>query len=160
MGIGIPTPSEKLTIRDPNIAYDAGSGIVKIRFDSGGGSGGIGFEKETFNTGGLRFYTQYGYGSMLEKMRIAANGNVGIGTTGPGAKLEIAGTGTSLFIDNNQFSANRNPLTGGVVDATRGSSVMLLSSSASGGNLEFFTNSITGGAVNERMRITETGTWG
>ncbi|MGY0040607.1 hypothetical protein [Pedobacter sp. NJ-S-72] len=91
VGIGTDNPSETLTLRDPRIPYDSGSGIVKIRFESGGGGGGLGFEKETYNTGGLRFYTQYGYGSMLEKLRITANGNVGIGTTTPDAKLAVNG---------------------------------------------------------------------
>ena len=111
VGIGITNPSEMLTIKDPNIAYDSTSGVVKIRFDSGGGGGGIGFEKETFNTGGLRFYTQYGFGSMLEKMRITATGNVGIGTTSPGHKLEV--NGNSYFasdIDVNGISSSTNSI--------------------------------------------------
>jgi hypothetical protein len=92
MGIGTVGPTEKLTVRDQNIAYDSSSGIVKLLFDSGNGGGGVGFEKETFNTGGLRFFTQYGWGSTLEKMRITANGNVGVGTTNPDAKLTVNGT--------------------------------------------------------------------
>lgn len=91
VGIGTTNPSEILTIRDPAIPYDANTGIVKIRFDSGGGGGGFGFEKETYNTGGLRFYTQYGFRSMIEQLRITGNGNVGIGTTAPDAKLTVNG---------------------------------------------------------------------
>ena len=91
VGIGTTAPGEKLTIRDPNIASDAASGEVRLRFDSGNGGGGIGFAKETFNTGGLRFYTQYGYGTFVEKMRITSTGNVGIGTTTPGYKLDVSG---------------------------------------------------------------------
>ena len=91
VGIGVTNPSEILTIRDPRILYDSSTGIVKIRFESGGGGGGFGFEKETYNTGGLRFYTQYGYNSMIEQLRITGNGNVGIGTTAPDAKLTVNG---------------------------------------------------------------------
>lgn len=92
IGIGTINLSEQLTIRDPSVAYDSSSGGSRIRFDSGYGGGGIGFEKETYNSGGLRFYTQWGYGSTLEKMRITANGNVGIGTTNPDQLLSVAGT--------------------------------------------------------------------
>jgi hypothetical protein len=92
VGIGTTGPAEKLTLRDPNMSYDATSGAVKLLFDSGAGGGAVGFEKERFNTGGLRFYTQYGWGSTAEKMRINAIGNVGIGTTSPDAKLTVNGT--------------------------------------------------------------------
>jgi hypothetical protein len=88
VGIGSLT-NELLTLRDASIAFDAPSGIFKLRFDSGGGGGGIGFEKETFNTGGLRFFTQYGYNTTVERMRLTSNGNVGIGVTAPSAKLHI-----------------------------------------------------------------------
>ncbi|MBB6500883.1 tail fiber protein [Pedobacter cryoconitis] len=91
VGIGTTNPSEILTIRDPSIPYDSNAGIIKIRFDSGGGGGGFGFEKETYNTGGLRFYTQYGFRSMIEQLRITGNGNVGIGTTAPDSKLTVNG---------------------------------------------------------------------
>jgi hypothetical protein len=92
VSIGTTSLSEKLVLRDPNIAYNASSGTVKLLFDSGNGGGGVGFEKETFNTGGLRFYTQYGFGSTIEQMRINATGNVGIGTPTPDSKLAVNGT--------------------------------------------------------------------
>jgi hypothetical protein len=92
VAIGTTNTSEKFTVSDPNIAVNSSSGVVKILFDSGAGGGALGFEKETFNTGGLRFYTQYGFGSTTEKMRITAEGNIGIGTTTPDALLAVAGT--------------------------------------------------------------------
>ncbi|OKS84906.1 hypothetical protein [Mucilaginibacter polytrichastri] len=87
-------------------------------------------------------------------------GNVGIGTAAPGAKLEVAGTGPSLFLDNAQLSANRNPLTGTVVDAAKGSTVLVVGANSNGGNFQFYTSSATGGNVYERMRITEAGNIG
>ncbi|WCT13684.1 hypothetical protein [Mucilaginibacter jinjuensis] len=85
---------------------------------------------------------------------------VGIGTTTPGAKLEIAGTGPSIFLDNAQLAANRNPLTGAVVDGTKGSTAIVMSASSNGGNFQFYTSPAIGGSVYERMRITEAGNIG
>jgi hypothetical protein len=87
-------------------------------------------------------------------------GNVGIGTGTPGAKVEIKGNGASIFLDNNQLSVNRNPLTGLVVDATLGSSVISMPTTSNGGIVQFYTSSVTGGNVVERMRITENGNIG
>lgn len=52
----------------------------------------------------LVFLTRKDYGAITEKMRIDAIGNVGIGTTAPGYKLEVEGTfdvsATSTFAGN------------------------------------------------------------
>jgi hypothetical protein len=93
VGIGVTSPSEKLTIRDPNMVWNSSSGTVKIKFDSGSGGGAVGFEKETANTGGLRFYIQNGYALTTERMRITGNGDVGIGTITPSYKLDVIGPG-------------------------------------------------------------------
>jgi hypothetical protein len=42
--------------------------------------------------GDLRFYTSASWNNVTEKMRITYDGNVGIGTTGPGYKLDVNGT--------------------------------------------------------------------
>jgi hypothetical protein len=45
--------------------------------------------------GALAFYTSYTTGTRAERMRIDSSGNVGIGTTSPGALLEIQGATNS-----------------------------------------------------------------
>ncbi|MES2592167.1 MAG: hypothetical protein V4608_09800 [Bacteroidota bacterium] len=53
--------------------------------------------------GGIYFAT-YASGTLVERMRIDRNGNVGINTTSPGAKLEVIGaSGTTIkIVDGNQ----------------------------------------------------------
>ena len=60
--------------------------------------------RDGYDTGG-RFDNLGGTGSLRERMRITSNGNVGIGTNNPGAKLEVHGadltgqpTGTTCII--------------------------------------------------------------
>lgn len=56
--------------------------------------------------GNLVFYTTPdGSGGVTERMRIAANGNVGIGTASPGTLLDVAGT-----IKSTGLSLNGSPL--------------------------------------------------
>ncbi|WP_276090974.1 hypothetical protein [Pedobacter sp. JY14-1] len=51
----------------------------------------IGAYKESTNISGLRFYTEYGFNTPQEKMRITGAGNVGIGTTNPTERLSVKG---------------------------------------------------------------------
>lgn len=87
---------------DVGTINEKGSGIIwKPEYDDGGNrytkdSAGIYFQRSTagFITGGLGFYTNDSAtysGVAEERMRIDASGNVGIGITSPGAKLEVSG---------------------------------------------------------------------
>ena len=73
--------------------YVPGTG-VGIKFSNAGGYpfGAIGAVAEAFpnDAGALVFHTNSG-GTVSEKVRITSGGNVGIGTTAPGAKLEVNG---------------------------------------------------------------------
>jgi len=93
VGIGI-TPVSLLTLRNSSLADDAISGNVDLTFATTASGYGtkISTYKETFNTAGLAFYTQCGYATSVEKMRITATGLVGIGTTNPAYMLDVLGT--------------------------------------------------------------------
>ena len=94
VGIGTANPAAKLVV---NGSINSNASILSDNF--GGYSGGD--TKLTTNTGGtanLLFYTQ-----LSEKLRITANGNVGIGTTTPDQKLTVNGTVHSkeVIVDTN-----------------------------------------------------------
>ncbi|MCX6816555.1 MAG: tail fiber domain-containing protein [Candidatus Beckwithbacteria bacterium] len=57
-------------------------------------------------------------GAMAEKMRIDSNGNVGIGTTDPGQKLDVQSTGTNVYI--NAGSATQTSTSGLVLTSDTG----------------------------------------
>ncbi len=107
VGIGTSSPSTPLEIyRNTGSAYSA---LRITNGDSSASTGGaidfyvastiLGGKIEVQNDGAsgetMRFYTRTsGAGAATEKLRILNNGNLGIGTATPGAKLEVKGSGT------------------------------------------------------------------
>jgi hypothetical protein len=120
----------------------------------------------------LTFNTLNRGGTEIETMRIASNGNVGIGTTSPGEKLHIsndsAGTvavqlSTTQNTSNqfgrlqwrNTFGTTTYPVSSAAIDSGIGAS-------GAAPFLSFYTSNTTlsGGALAERMRVTNTGNVG
>ena len=78
-------------------------GQIAAQNEGAGGANGFGTN--------LQFTTKADNGTATERLRIAANGNVGIGTTAPGAKLDVAMvvTSTSGNITSSSGYIEANP---------------------------------------------------
>ena len=83
----------------------------------------------------LAFYS----GGLTERMRITAAGNVGIGTTSPGAKISVSG-GSSTFAHINGGNSNTDPIFASVNNTTVASADYgwLWFNNATNGNLDLY----------------------
>jgi hypothetical protein len=119
VGIGTSTPDAKLNIINPSTvsrfaaasfyedrAISAGIGAnisfggrySGTTFTEWAGIGGIKENGTEGNyAGSLGLYTRANGSSMAEIMRISSNGNVGIGTTNPGARLDVSGGSINVY---------------------------------------------------------------
>lgn len=113
VGIGTTTPTSILHIVGPdNSNIKLVTGSTTLRFNINSVSGG---EIATTSNHRLDFGT-----NNSPRMTISADGNVGIGTTNPGAQLHISGSGSGAFLggfpallnlsasDQNSFGLNFN----------------------------------------------------
>jgi len=137
----------------------AGSAVSEIRFLQNDG---------TNNNTGIAFATQQTAGGLTERMRVDRNGNVGIGTTDPGAQLEIKVNRTSstsavaLLLNDNVVGAQ----TDGVYKSIRShsssgnavSEIRFLQNDGTNNNTGIaFATQQTAGGLAERMRVNRVG---
>ena len=113
VGIGTATPDTRLAVIEDasfnsiNVRSGRAGGVVQRSFtttllEGSGANGGfhgnvaLKFHHNENNnlSGDLSFWTKDDSNIQYERMRIAYNGNVGIGTTAPAAKLHVYGTQT------------------------------------------------------------------
>ena len=125
VGIGTTSPSEKLEVTG-NVILDASNARLKIKGGVAGTNSGIDWTFNSDTTSYAKLELDYdtrastgllidsGYPMTLdysssrfaiqyngaEQMRVNTSGNVGIGTTSPGAKLEVAGGSTGIRLSN------------------------------------------------------------
>ncbi|MFN4768498.1 MAG: beta strand repeat-containing protein, partial [Candidatus Kapaibacterium sp.] len=121
VGIGIASPQASLDVARGNTdsGYDQGeqaiiirnnvttaNGRMGLRFTSGTGATGLAqidlLNGATTTQGILSFGTRNAAGTIAERMRIAASGEVGIGTTSPSQRLQVSGG--NVLIDTSAAS--------------------------------------------------------
>ncbi|MES2140473.1 MAG: hypothetical protein V4511_12265 [Bacteroidota bacterium] len=179
VGIGTAVPGANLSVAGTLGVSEAGSDGNRLKISSSP-AGAVIFQD---NNSPIVFKTLTG---THEKMRIADDGNVGIGTTSPIHKLDVVGTvhatdsaqrGSYLIpsgfvgndfrmgLGNNAYWNGSNWLTKG--DGGNNGASLILGSYGVAHSLQFFTISSNGGtdqtitngglATYERMRITDDG---
>jgi hypothetical protein len=156
VGIGTSSPAGKLDIL---------TGTYRGYFDDAAGSlfrlNGVNAANSAYGPMSLNGSVLTFQTSASERVRIDSSGNVGIGTSSPGAKLEVVGNikigGYNIIGGANNSSvgmfAGTAFNTGGASIVTRG-----ISNGYNDGGIEFYTGS--GATGSERMRINSSGNVG
>jgi len=175
VGIGTTSPSQKLNVVGNTLIPITNSYFCYTNDYGIGTPDSNGLQVFASNGDVLRFGHRTGGTTFTEDMRIASNGNVGIGTASPGERLTVAATAnnaaritstattTALVLDNtnaNAWGSNIAIATGGTTAGFFGTIGSLLGSTAqdlavyaaTGNGFRVYTN-----GNNERMRVTSAG---
>jgi hypothetical protein len=169
VGIGTTSPSQKLQVEGVSgtaigvkTPWSANA-YGQLRFETGAGESSIRSYVPGNSTNGLQFFTYSG--SETVKMTILGDGNVGIGTTSPSAKLHILSNGSidngaEIYLQHN--NNNTTDVVSTIQFANNDGSVAMIQGGTTGANntgyISFSTDNA--GTSSEKMIITGAGNVG
>ncbi len=178
VGIGTTTPAFLLTVKNDinldNGDANAGTTTNALKFGGNGTGEAIGSNRTTaVNQWGLDFYT-----GATNRMSIALNGNIGIGTTAPSSKLDVNGQITidqknfggygGLLIKGNTAVSNypnigfstQNTSANDIISAVIGGNITNNTAGTEAIDLGFYTSTTGQAGLTQRMVIKDNGNIG
>jgi hypothetical protein len=179
LGIGTTSPAAKLHIAGGDVWVNTVSTLQGMQFGYSGPSHGsyraaVMGGPELYggtDSGMLTFHTQNGYvvsATPPERMRITSAGNVGIGTTGPGWKLDVIGDvrASSYFVggSSGQGFSWGNFTYGSYIDVDNGQNALRIRNTSGtimlevNGYLNYFTGKLGIGNNSPTYNLDVTGT--
>jgi len=114
VGIGTTSPAYKLDVSGSNARFNNSGGSFELDIVSNAVTSRITSTSTVFALGSLTNNPVIFWTNADEKMRIAANGNVGIGNISPSFKLDVSGS--SRFTDNMTITGSLTVITGSAIE--------------------------------------------